>query len=224
MEKINIPNIPTRFFQRPTSEEVFAQWEREERDREEFKNRKSFKLVLPEGYVNNNKVITDDIIQELKNEKGERAFLFAGGVGCGKTYLSQIIAETVIPEKFRAWGNYLFTTTTNIWEDAKKGYAANRPYEPRIPPYYILDDLGAEDNTDASQEFVHNHLLKVYDRWKQGGFRLLIVSTNLGFEEITSRYTSRVESRFYEMFRLYRFDDKDFRKKKMRLVSSLKKV
>lgn len=225
MEKMEKINIPTRFFQKPTSEEVFAQWEREERELEEFKNRKSYKLVLPEGYVNNNKVITDDIIKELKNEKGDRAFLFAGGVGSGKTYLSHIISDCMIPDRFRSSEQFKYDNAYELWEFVKHCYSTNKSVENEVnfSRFYVLDDLGAEDNTDASRSFFHNHLLRMYSRWKGGGFKLLIVNMNIGFEQIKERYTARVESRFYEMFKLYRFADKDFRRDKMRLISNLKK-
>jgi DNA replication protein DnaC len=213
-------NIPEGYY----DNEDTKRWIQEDEERRDFEERKSFELVLPEGYVKNNTVIIDDITKQLKDPKGDRAFLFAGGVGCGKTYLSQIIADIVIPKKFRTGGNYIFTDSYKVWEQAKHCYThyLNVNNEIMLAPYYILDDLGAEDNTEASRSFMHNHLLKVYNRWRHGGFKLLIVSMNIGFEDIRERYTDRVESRFYETFRLYRFTDRDFRKEKVRLVSSKK--
>jgi len=184
----------------------------------EFLKSNSYKLELPDWYeLNNSKVVTQ-LKQALININEQKSFALFGSVGSGKTLLAELIAEAVLPKHYRKDVSYEFVDAPEIWERAKDAYSRKervRAYD-MLSRNFILDDLGSEEDTPASRAFFTSLLLEIYNRWRGGGFRLLIITSNLGLNEIQNRYTERIRSRFDEMFTLFMLQKRDFRSEKRR--------
>jgi DNA replication protein DnaC len=119
--------------------------------------------------------------------------LLVGGTGTGKTHLSSAIAREVITRGF----DVLYDSTQNIIgefeaDKFKSGYG---PYEPKSTKYMecdllILDDLGTEFTNQFTVSCLYNLLNTRLNRGLS-----TIISTNLGAEELASRYEDRIYSR-----------------------------
>ena len=129
--------------------------------------------------------------ENFSNEGGN--LLLVGGTGTGKTHLSSAIAREVITRGF----DVLYDSTQNIIgefeaDKFKSGYG---PYEPKSTKYMecdllILDDLGTEFTNQFTVSCLYNLLNTRLNRGLS-----TIISTNLGAEELASRYEDRIYSR-----------------------------
>lgn len=127
--------------------------------------------------------------------KGEDSgnLLLIGGTGTGKTHLSSAIAKEVISRGF----DVLYDSTQNVITEFendrfRSGYG---PYEPKGAKYLecdllILDDLG----TEFSNQFTVSCLYNLLNTRLNKGLPT-VISTNLGADELASRYEDRIYSR-----------------------------
>lgn len=125
--------------------------------------------------------------------KGPKTLMFMGPTGTGKTHLSTAIAKTVIENGYEV----LYDSTQNIIsafeaDRFKSGYG---PYEPKADKYLecdllILDDLG----TEFVNQFTVSCLYNLINTRQNKGLSTLI-STNLDYADLTSKYQDRIFSR-----------------------------
>ena len=125
--------------------------------------------------------------------KGTKTLMFMGSTGTGKTHLSTAIAKTVIEKGYEV----LYDSAQNIVsafeaDRFKSGYG---PFEPKADKYLecdllILDDLG----TEFVNQFTVSCLYNLINTRQNKGLSTLI-STNLDYDELTSKYQDRIFSR-----------------------------
>ncbi len=136
------------------------------------------------------------------------SMLFTGSTGLGKTHLSLAIAREVIQKGY----GVLYVTSQNLFSAIEKEHF-RREREPADTfetasecDFLILDDLGAEFQSQFMQTMVYN---LINTRILKG--LPFIISTNLDFPDIEKRYTQRLVSRLLGVCRIYRFYGKDIR-------------
>ena len=78
--------------------------------------------------------------------------------------------------------------------------------------FVVFDDLGAEENTEDSQNIVRRLLMYRYNHCKQ-----TVITTNLTGEELKARYSERIVSRIYEDYLVVVMNGEDRRKKKLEI-------
>lgn len=182
-----------------------------------FLKQTSFELKLPDSYIQNNTKTIEAVRSLLETDKA-KGICLVGNVGSGKTYLANIIADSVISKTYRSRSRYRFINCQQLWTQAKSVYMSNDFGKSEtlseinnITEFMFIDDLGAEDNTEASQAHFVNLLSKAHLAFTSGGLKVLVVTTNLGIDGIQKRYGSRIASRFYEMFMFCTLQSVDFR-------------
>jgi DNA replication protein DnaC len=78
-----------------------------------------------------------------------------------------------------------------------------------------LDDVGTEETPvvhfGTKIHFFKNFIESIYLRNSNSGFRNMIVSTNLNFQQISDKYGFRVSSRMRDMFNVIDVSGKDMR-------------
>ena len=138
--------------------------------------------------------------------------LFLGRTGLGKTHISTAIARVVIERGF----DVCYNSAENIALDYEfDRYKSNfGKEEPRAEKYaetdlLIIDDLGTETLSALAAASLFN---LINTRIAAG--RPTIISTNLGDEEIQSRYGDRIASRLFGEFRPFLFLGTDIRAQK----------
>lgn len=143
-----------------------------------------------------------------------RNLLFMGTTGLGKTHLSSAIAKAVIDRGY----DVVYETANNIFGDFEyerfgRGYQAQG--ESRTARYFdcellIIDDLGTEVSNQFTVATLYNLLnSRLIDE------KSMIISTNIGKEELFSRYADRITSRIFGEFELVLFAGKDIRSQKL---------
>lgn len=154
-----------------------------------------------------------DFAANFGDEKA-RNLLFMGTTGLGKTHLSSAIAKAVIDRGY----DVVYETANNIFGDFEyerfgRGYQAQG--ESRTARYFdcellIIDDLGTEVSNQFTVATLYNLLnSRLIDE------KSMIISTNIGKEELFSRYADRITSRIFGEFELVLFAGKDIRSQKL---------
>ncbi len=139
--------------------------------------------------------------------------LFTGSVGTGKTYE---LVSALLAFYISNTGNYpypKFQTFGEIMREIRSSFA-NNSYESLYNRFawcklLVIDDLGTENKTEFSSEFIYNIINDRYNNCLP-----VLMSTNLTSEEITSNYSQRVTSRLIEMLTVVKLDGKDKRNNK----------
>jgi len=130
-------------------------------------------------------------------------FLF-GDSGVGKTYILHAIANTIKKTgrdaEVDVWQEVLF--------DTKNSFAERQsPIQKfRTRDYILLDDIGAEKDSEWSQEM----LFMVINRAELNESALFI-TTNLSIEAFTKQYGDRIMSRIEGMCNFYELKGEDRR-------------
>jgi DNA replication protein DnaC len=144
------------------------------------------------------KVLMDAIEQCVKEEKG--IFVY-GDTGVGKTYflyaLKNIIGGSV--ENF-------VSLLTEYRDYMQKGYYFDRMIDLTNKEYLLIDDIGAEKNSDFVQEFLYTVINKRYENMNR-----TVLTTNLSLDEFKERYGARILSRIAEMCVLVELKGEDRR-------------
>lgn len=133
--------------------------------------------------------------------------LFMGKSGLGKTHLSLSIVKEVTKKGFNA----VYGPAQSLFAAAEKerfGYSGNTEKLDEImdADLLVIDDLGTEFMTNYVQslfyDIVNSRLLRKLPT---------IINTNLSFEELESRYTPRITSRFIGEYSVKSFIGNDIR-------------
>lgn len=154
----------------------------------------TFATFLPEGHglteakQRNLKTAYDLALAFAKEPKGW--LILKGGYGCGKTHLSAAIAN----HRLGLGHPVLFINTPDLLDHLRAAYspAAETTYDARFEqvrnaPLLILDDFGAQSNTEWAQEKLYQILNHRYNA------RLpTVVNTNEDLEAIERRVRSRL--------------------------------
>ena len=145
------------------------------------------------------------------DEKTYKNFLFIGGTGLGKTHLSTSVAVSVIERGF----DVLYVTACSLVADFEAKQFGLRENAPDTSRYYgadllIIDDFG----TEMTNQFT---LSAIYDiiNTRMNAKRSTIINTNLGRNEINSRYGDRIASRLFGEYNPIMFRGSDIRQQKI---------
>ena len=146
-----------------------------------------------------------------------KSLFISGSVGVGKTYICNSISEEVIKQGY----NVVYMTSSNLMQKIWASiYSSFNKMEENKEKYnlilnsdlLIIDDLGSENITDTSTSNLFNlinsrMLLK----------KPIIISTNIGFDEISRVYDERIFSRI-KTFENYGITGDDLRGQKRRKI------
>ena len=133
--------------------------------------------------------------------------LFMGKCGLGKTHLSLAIAKKVLDKGF----GVIYGSAQDLFADAEKehfSYSAQSEKRDSLLncDLLIIDDLGTEFTTSFTQSLFYNIVnTRILNR------KPTLINTNLSFEELDSRYTSRITSRFLGEYTIKLFVGNDIR-------------
>ena len=145
---------------------------------------------------------------------GSGSLFLTGNPGLGKTFLSACIAAVVSEKGY----SVVYDTAVNVisrFEEARFGRRGDQEEaEADIRrclkcDLLILDDLGTEMNTGFSVSTVYELL---NTRLREG--RSTVVSSNLGAEEISRRYSPQIASRLAGNYNVLKFYGTDIRLQK----------
>ncbi len=139
-----------------------------------------------------------------------RNMLFYGGVGSGKSFMSNCIAKALLDEGVAV----VYISAVRMFEimsDRVFGRETDSPlYDGLFScPLLIIDDLGTEISSSA----VSSELFSLLNERDLKG-RSTIISTNLTLDEIKDKYSDRSISRIIGNYEIYRFTGDDLRLKK----------
>lgn len=124
--------------------------------------------------------------------RGAKNVLFMGGTGLGKTHLSLAIANVVINKGY----SVIYGTALNILNDLNNesfGRTDYLTYDEKAVmgcDLLIIDDLGTEFNNPYTVSILYNII-----NTRLLAKKPIIISTNLGFDEIRDKYDQRITSR-----------------------------
>lgn len=118
--------------------------------------------------------------------------LLSGGVGLGKTYVSQCIMRRVIERGFIA-ASYTAYRLFSLFHQHRLGEDVD--LEPILEvPLLIIDDIGTEPMTkNVTKEYLFDLLNE-----RSAAGRKTIIVTNLPFHELDERYGERIFSRLMD--------------------------
>ena len=155
------------------------------------------------------KIICDKALDFAENfDKTHDNFLIMGNAGTGKTFISSCIANHALD---RGKPDYYQTAFRlfEIFENAK----FNRDEDASDIVRYvydvdllIIDDLG----TEFSTQFTSAVLFDIVNTRILSG-KSTVISSNLGFDEMSNIYSQRVVSRFMGDYKLFQTVGKDLR-------------
>ena len=148
--------------------------------------------------------------------RGEyRNMLFMGTTGLGKTHISSAVAKSVI----EGGCDVVYESAQNVFSDFEyerfsRSYGDSTP--PKTKKYFdcdllIIDDLG----TEVSNQFTVSCLYNLMNS-RIVAEKSMLISTNVGKEEMLERYTDRILSRLFGEFEVCVFSGKDVRSQKLK--------
>lgn len=159
---------------------------------------------------------TRDLLKSLyRAEEGnfEKGLFISGGTGVGKTYTLNAIKNHVerLPNRSNTdvenWVELLMelkgtfeTKHTDPLKFIRENVTNKR--------FIFLDDVGAEKQTEWSQEMLYLIINKAYELE-----RTLFIATNLSFKEFSDKYGDRLTSRIVEMCEMKEVTGEDRRLK-----------
>ena len=141
-----------------------------------------------------------------------KGLLLLGGVGTGKTFLASCIVNALIDHGVPC----LMTNFARLTNTLSGMYEGKQEYIDSLSsfPLVVIDDLGAERDTEYVGEIVHNI---IDSRYREG--LPLIVTTNLTGRELESPADirkKRIYSRLFEMCIPVKFEGVDRRKNNLK--------
>ncbi len=155
-------------------------------------------------------------IDSFNFKKGAPMGLFmTGSVGCGKTHMAVAVLQEIIKKGYTG----LYYNMVDLLSDIRATYADNANLsedellkEITLPDLLVLDDLGAE----RTSGWVNERLYLIINRRYESG-KPVLVTTNLGYEELAEKLGKRTVSRLCEICETSpEFPDEDYRRKHMR--------
>ncbi|MCR5357529.1 MAG: ATP-binding protein [Lachnospiraceae bacterium] len=162
-------------------------------------------IPVMEGIIESCKAFVRDFDSEYAN------LLFYGGVGVGKTFLTNCIAKELLEQGH----SVLYFTAFQLFDTLAKYAFRSGEVSENIDRVHedifdcdllIIDDLG----TELANSFVLSQLFLIINE-RDLRSRSTIISTNLSIEELSERYSERTFSRIYGKYRMIKPDIKDLR-------------
>ena len=160
----------------------------------------------------------NEILIQCKNyvdtfSKDSCSLFFLGKTGLGKTFISSMIAKSLIEKGF----NVVFDSINNFLIKAENehfGRSNGNTVETIInADLVILDDLGSEFSTPFNNSTLYNIINTRINMEVP-----TIVSTNLSLSELNEKYDDRIISRLTGMYTPFRFFGTDIRQVKRRMI------
>ncbi len=139
--------------------------------------------------------------------------LFYGGVGCGKTFMSNCIAKELIDRGFAV----LYISAIKLFDTLSARRFSTYDIEDEeynalfTSPLLIIDDLG----TEIDSSVVNSELFNVLNE-RDLNSRATIISTNLELDKLTDLYSERSVSRIFGKYKVIKFTGDDLRIKRRR--------
>ena len=145
-----------------------------------------------------------------------RSFLFTGGAGTGKTFMSHCIAKEMMDRGH----SVLYVTANELFENILAPYImfVEPDAKERLKSVYelvynaellVLDDLG----TEMTNSFTLSQLFEVINR-RMLSDRSTLISTNLSLKQLRDKYQERIVSRIIERYDICHFYGNNIRSKK----------
>ncbi|MEE0945620.1 MAG: ATP-binding protein [Acutalibacteraceae bacterium] len=133
--------------------------------------------------------------------------LFMGKSGLGKTHISLSIVREVVSKGY----NVVYGSAQNLFSEAEKehfSYSGENEKRNRLleADLLVIDDLGTEFITNFVQSLIYDI---INTRLLKG--KPTIINTNLNIDELESRYTARITSRFIGEYCMKTFVGNDIR-------------
>ncbi|MCR5508438.1 MAG: ATP-binding protein [Lachnospiraceae bacterium] len=137
--------------------------------------------------------------------------LFYGGVGVGKTFLTNCIANELLKQGH----SVLYFNSFKLFDTLARYAFRNQELNEDIDRIHedifgcdllVIDDLG----TELTNSFVLSQLFLIVNE-RDLRSKSTIISTNLSIEELSERYSERTFSRIYGKYRMIKPDIKDLR-------------
>ena len=174
---------------------------------DEEKSKKMTKII---------KAARDYILDFNEPEKKNRNICFLGITGAGKTKMCKCICrglyERGITTFLATFSNITNIITTNI---AQKKYDDNIKFFKILTnvDFLVIDDLGAENVTEAKTE----KLMNILDTRKNNN-KVTAFTSNLDFDEIKKVYGERITSRLKQNAIICNMDFVDYREKDIQVI------
>ncbi len=162
-------------------------------------------LPVMEKIIGSCKEFVSDFDSKYEN------LLFFGGVGVGKTFLTNCIANELLKQGH----SVIYFTAFQLFDTLAKYAFRSSEISEDIGRVHedifdcdllIIDDLG----TEMTNGFVLGQLFLIINE-RDNRNRSTIISTNLSIEELSDRYSERTFSRIYGKYRMIKPDIKDLR-------------
>lgn len=169
----------------------------------------------PQVYTNMEKVfgVMRDYARNFEPGKSGNLALF-GGTGLGKTHLSSAVARCVIEAGY----DVLYVTALDLIADFEsEQFGSRTTVRGELTDKYfdcdllIIDDLGTEVANQFTVSTIYNVLNIRINRKAP-----MILSTNLGRQDLLKKYSDRITSRIFGEFRPLLFMGTDVRLQKIR--------
>ena len=146
---------------------------------------------------------------------GLKGLLFSGGTGTGKTTLAEFVARHVGAYRFTA-PELDFDFSNWSWSDFSDAYETLLWPEPADT--LIIDDFGSECSRKryGNAAFTDDLIERLYEYWCRYNPVQSVLTTNLGYTEIRTRYGDRAASRILEMYDFITFGNTDRRRNFLR--------
>lgn len=174
----------------------------------------TFSLIYYEG---EDYRIMDNILRFARNyantfTRKSGSILMLGRTGLGKTHLSLAIAGEVMKKGY----GVIYDSAVNILRSIEREHFSREHSTETIDlimdcDLLLLDDLGTEYENSFYSSTIYNIINTRLNRSKP-----TIISTNLSFEGIASRYDERVVSRLTSVYTCLQFSGEDVRLQKKR--------
>lgn len=187
---------------------------------EEVLQRENFETLRYDYYTDAEYEKMKDIISECRRfaddfGKGYDNLLLYGNVGVGKTFLTNCIAKEILDKGY----SVIYFTSIRLFDTLSREvfqYDDDRSGDVRDDIFMcdllIIDDLG----TESVNLFVAQRLFDILNE-RDLRKKPTVISTNLSFEELGSRYSERNFSRIFGNYNILHPDVEDIRIRKRRL-------
>jgi len=147
---------------------------------------------------------------DKENRRITKGVFFTGGTGVGKTYALHAIKRRTEEicgynacSGIENWTELLFELKEKINSNQIRDFLSNQVTN---RPHIFLDDVGAEKQTEWSQEMLYMIVNRAYEQC-----HALFIVTNLTIEEFTEKYGERITSRLVEMCEVIELTGEDRR-------------